>query len=327
MAEAVVAVDNKSRVLAVNPALVSLFKVELPAEGKFLLEILRHHPIQEIVSSVLERGAPRAEEVALFAPLELIFEVHAAPLLEEGRPIGALAVLHDITRLRKLENIRREFVANVSHELRTPVSAIKGFAETLREGALEDPKHRLEFVRSIEEYADRLAGLVDGLLELSAIESGQRGPKKEPVSLLAIARDCARELKPLAERRKVRFEIPSAQDASVAADPGQMRRVFMNLLGNAVKFNKEGGWVRVRRQDAQGKAVFFVEDSGVGIDARDLPRVIERFFRADKSRSSETGGTGLGLSIVKHIVEAHGGAVGVESRLGEGSVFHFSVPL
>lgn len=326
MTEAVVAVDMKGRVLAVNPALISLFQVEA-AEGKPLLETLRHYRLHEIVSSVLSSGKQSMEEVKLFTPQELTFEAYAAPLMEGDQQAGALLVLHDITRLRKLENVRREFVANVSHELRTPISAIKGFAETLREGAIDDAKHRMEFVQSIEEYADRLAILVDELLDLSAIESGQKELKKEPVSLIRIARECARELKPLADKKKVKFEIPDTEGAPVNADSAQMRRVLMNLLGNAVKFNKEGGLVRVSRQEKDTQAVFYIEDSGVGIEDRDLPRVFERFYRSDKSHSSETGGSGLGLSIVKHIIEAHGGSVGVESRLGEGSSFYFSLPL
>lgn len=247
-----------------------------------------------------------------------------------GRALNLLAdkVQEDIARMRRLEELRREFVANVSHELKTPLTSIRGFAETLRAGAVDDPAHRLEFLEAIESDAQRLTALVDDLLDLSAIESGRRKAVLEPVSILDIAREAAARLKPLAERRGVTLRVYDNPELPlVKADRGQIGRVLRNLLENAVKFNREGGSAVVRAEADAEEAVILVTDTGSGIPKEDIPRIFERFYRVDKARSSDAGGTGLGLSIVKHIVEGHGGCVDVQSRLGEGSIFRVRLPL
>lgn len=327
MTEAVVAVDSAGAVLVVNPALSRLLGVDpAAARGRGYLESLRHAAISAMIASVLRDGKVLAQEVRLFTPEELVFDAHAAPLRQQGAVAGALVVLHDITRLRRLESVRRDFVANVGHELRTPLASIKGFAETLREGALRDPEHAGEFLRTIEEHADRMSKLVDDLLDLAAIESGHRTPRFEAVELGPLCADVARQLAPQAEVAGVRLEA-LAMDAlpRVRADRDQLRQILTNLASNAIKYNEAGGAVELSAERAGEGVRVTVRDTGIGIPESDLPRVFERFYRVDKARSRDAGGTGLGLSIVKHLVEAHGGQVSVESRQPGGSVFRFTL--
>lgn len=329
MEEAVVAADAGGRVVFVNRALCGLFGLTREeAKGKLFLEVLRHSQLDKLLQEVLASAKVRMDEVTTFAPEECVFEAHCVPLMDESRCVGALLVLHNVTRLRRLEQIRRDFVANVSHELRTPLASIKGFAETLMSGGLEDSKVRMDFLRSIEKHADQMTAMVDDLLDLTAIESGQKIPLKEAISINDTIEDVAKSLNPLAKRKKVsfQFEIP-ADLPPVMADRNQVRQVLVNLVENAVKFNREGGTVRIEARHIQDSLKVSVTDSGPGIPSVDLPRIFERFYRVDKARSRSEGGTGLGLSIVKHIVEAHGGSVTVVSALGEGATFTFSLPL
>ena len=326
MAEGVVAVDAEGRVLLVNPALSRLLGIDAAqARGRGHLESLRHHGLAELVGEVLRGGRPAARELRLFSPEELVFDAHAAPLTQEGRPAGALVVLHDITRLRRLEQVRRDFVANVSHELRTPLASIKGYAETLRDGAIEDKANRLEFVKTIEEQAVHLSKLVDDLLDLSSIESGHRQPNLAPTDLRALAVDVTRHFSPAAAERGVTLASLSSGPATALADAEQVRQVFANLIDNAIKYTESGGRVEISLETKVSEVVVSVRDTGVGIPEADLARVFERFYRVDKSRSREAGGTGLGLAIVKHLVEAQGGRVWVESRQPGGSAFFFSL--
>ncbi len=326
MAEGVVAVDAEGRILLVNPALSRLLGIDAAqARGRGHLESLRHHGLAELVGEVLRGGAPAARELRLFSPEELVFDAHAAPLQQEGRPAGALVVLHDITRLRRLEQVRRDFVANVSHELRTPLSSIKGFAETLREGAIDDKKNRLGFLKTIEEQAVHLSQLVDDLLDLSSIESGHRPPKLAPTDLGALAADVSRRFAPVAAERGVTLAAAPDAPASALADAEQIRQVLANLVDNAIKYTESGGRVDITLEMREAEVVVSVRDTGLGIPESDQTRIFERFYRVDKSRSREAGGTGLGLAIVKHLVEAQGGRVWVESRQPGGSSFFFSL--
>jgi len=329
MAEAVVAVDAAGVVMVVNPALSRLLSVNpSAARGRRYLETLRHNGIVELLGKVLGEGRPIAQEIRLFAPEELVFDAHAAPLVQGGRAGGALLVLHDITRLRRLEQMRRDFVANVSHELRTPLASIRGFAETLRAGAVDDHENRMEFLRTIEAHADNLTKLVDDLLDLSAIESGHRAPRLSPVDLGEALAEAARSVAPMAEERGVGLSVlpvPGGLPRALA-DADQVKQILANLLDNALKYTPAGGRVEVSAEPWKGGARVTVRDTGVGIPEADLPRVFERFYRVDKARGREAGGTGLGLSIVKHLVEANGGEVSVESRQPGGTAFLFTLP-
>ena len=327
MAEGVVAVDAEGRILLVNPALSRLLAIDAAqARGRAHLESLRHHGLAELIGEVLRGGRAAARELRLFDPEELMFDAHAAPLTQDGRPAGVLVVLHDITRLRRLEQVRRDFVANVSHELRTPLASIKGYAETLREGALEDKDNRLGFVKTIEEQAVLLTKLVDDLLDLSAIESGHRRPKLAPVELGDLIADVVRHFSVAAAERRVTLSaLESKGIAPALADAEQVRQILANLIENAVKYTEAGGCVEVSARSGDGEVLVCVRDTGVGIPEADLARVFERFYRVEEARSREAGGTGLGLAIVKHLVEAQGGRVWVESRQPGGSTFFFTV--
>ncbi len=328
MMEGVVAVDTSARVLFLNEALARLFEVDSStAKGKHLLEVVRQNQINTLLQSVLQEKKPTSDEIHTFAPDERIFEAIAAPLLQQGKSMGALLVLHDITKVRKLEQVRRDFVANVSHELRTPLASIKGFAETLRNGALSDATVANEFLKSIEKHTDNMTALVDDLLSLTAIESGQRAPNKESLRLSEAVSEVIKGLAPIANKSKVEIQNRVATDmACVLMDRGHLKQIIVNLLENAIKFNHEGGWVKLEASLDGDWISLLIIDSGSGIPAQDLPRIFERFYRVDKARSRALGGTGLGLSIVKHLVEVNGGSVSVDSSATKGSTFTVKMP-
>ncbi len=234
---------------------------------------------------------------------------------------------YDLSEMKRLEEIRKEFVANVSHELRTPISTIRAFAETLLEGALQDKERAQEFIKEIALSSERMEKLVEDILQLSALESGKMPPRFEAVSLMRIASEAVASLIPLAEQKQIVLRMEPFGDLSeVHADRELMRRVFINLIENAIKYTPEKGLIRVSAVLDGDNVKVTIEDNGIGISAEDLPRIFERFYRVDKARSREMGGTGLGLSIVKHSIELHGGSVGVESVLGKGSKFFFRIP-
>ncbi|MDD5255578.1 MAG: ATP-binding protein, partial [Candidatus Omnitrophica bacterium] len=259
-------------------------------------------------------------------PVQGVFEISVAPLFAKDKISGCLAVIHDITEIKKLEAMRRDFVANVSHELKTPLTSVKGFVETLLEGALSDKENSRHFLEIIREHTNRLDNLINDLLNLSYLESNTVELRKSGLMI----RDLAEEVlsgfgsqlkkKPL----KAKNEIPAG--LIVSADKENLEQVLTNLIDNAIKFNRPQGSLVIRADDLGIAVKIAVEDTGSGIPAKDLPRIFERFYRVDKARSRELGGTGLGLSIVKHIVELHGGSVGAESTEGLGSKFWFTLP-
>jgi two-component system, OmpR family, phosphate regulon sensor histidine kinase PhoR len=256
--------------------------------------------------------------------------VVAVPLREtvEG-PSGVVVVLHDISRLKELENIRKDFVANVSHELRTPLTSIRGFAETLLEGALEDKKNNRRFVEIIKSHAIRLSDITMDLLTLATLESESFKLNYELIELHGLCSEVVESIRPIAQSKQQEIAIRIAENLPpLRADRGRLRQVLTNLLDNAVKFTPEEGRVSLEvALAAQGAGVTVsVKDNGIGIPPYDLPRIFERFYRVDKARSREQGGTGLGLAIVKHIVEAHQGGIEVRSALGKGSEFCFTLP-
>lgn len=329
MTDGVVVVDSEGRVVLVNPALSGFFGIDAAeAQGKYFIEVLRESKLSEILAHVRKIMTLHVDEVRTVSADERIFEVHGVPILNNGLYIGAMLVLHDITKIRRLEQVRRDFIANVSHELRTPLAAIKGFAETLLSGGLDDVKNRVGFVRSIEQQGNRMASLVHDLLDLTAIESGQRPPQKIPFSITELMEEVLSEFSASAEKKKIRLEhMKQNSDLVVSADRSQIHQVLNNLIENALKFTGEGGIVTLCEKTCDANVEISIQDSGMGIPSQDLPRIFERFYRVDKARSREMGGTGLGLSIVKHIVEAHGGTVRVESHIGKGSLFSFLLPI
>jgi two-component system phosphate regulon sensor histidine kinase PhoR len=259
-------------------------------------------------------------------PVQKIFQINASPIFKKEEVSGCLLVIHDITEIRKLETMRRDFVANVSHELKTPLTSIKGFVETLLEGALEDKENNRHFLKIIQEHGERLNKLVDDLLSLSHLESKEILLEKGIFNLRQQVEKVIMGFKEQLKKRNVDIKNEIPANISINADKDKIEGVFTNLIDNAIKFNKENGSIKISSQQEGDKIKIIVEDSGVGIPDKDIPRIFERFYRVDKARSAELGGTGLGLSIVKHIVELHGGTVGVESVEGLGSKFWFTLP-
>ena len=326
MIEGIVVIDKTSRIVSLNPAIEKIFGVSKEdAQGKIFLETIRNNEILEIINKVLSNGKVLSAEVTLVFPVQGIFEVNATPIFENDSVNGCLVVIHDITEIRRLETIRRDFVANVSHELKTPLTSIKGFVETLLEGALDDKENNRNFLKIIQSHAERLDSLVNDLLSLSSLESKEMVLYKEEINLNHELTEVISGFKSQVKKKgiEIKNEIPAG--ISLKADKGRIKQVFTNLIDNAVKFNKEKGFVRIYAEQLNNKIRISVEDSGIGIPAKDIPRIFERFYRVDKARSRELGGTGLGLSIVKHIVELHGGMVEVESTEGLGSKFWFTL--
>jgi two-component system phosphate regulon sensor histidine kinase PhoR len=296
--------------------------------GKKPLEIVRNIEVQEMVDKALklEQGVD-SREISVLLPKEKILLVHATPVIRSGVTEGAVLVFHDLTHLKHLERIRQDFVANVSHELRTPVSSIKGYAETLLEGALEDKENARDFLKIIYADSDRLARLIDDLLNLSKIESGKLKLNIKPCSVLSITGKVVSGLLGQAKNKAIAIVIDISKDTSnILADEARIAQVLLNLLDNAIKYNREGGKITVTAEETDSFVQVNISDTGIGIPERDISRLFERFYRVDKARSRELGGTGLGLSIVKHIVSAHHGEVFVQSTLGQGSTFSFTLP-
>ena len=328
MFDGVMVVDARGRILLMNPTLMQELAVREDPAGKKPIEVLRNVEIQEIADNVLEmKEAVETREISMLLPDEKILLVHATPMIREGSVEGAVFVFHDMTDLRRLENIRRDFVANVSHELRTPAASIKGYAETLLDGAMKDERHAEEFIRIIQADSDRLAQLVEDLLDLSKIESGKLTLKLAPCSVGDTAAKVMRQLGKQAEAKRINMKEDVQQGLpDIMADETLISQVLFNLIDNAIKYTPDGGRVEVRARDAGDFVRVDVEDTGVGIMEKDLPRIFERFYRVDKARSRQMGGTGLGLSIVKHIVQEHGGEVSVQSVPAKGSIFSFTIP-
>jgi two-component system phosphate regulon sensor histidine kinase PhoR len=327
MIEGVILTEASGRIISVNQAIERIFQiVKEGAQGRPLMEAIRNNEIAEVVASVLKSGKQVSKEISLVYPVQGVFEVNASPIFYGKEISGCLAVIHDITGIRRLETMRRDFVANVSHELKTPLTSIKGFVETLLAGALEDKENNRNFLKIIEGHAERLDHLVNDLLSLSYLESKGITISKESYDLTAQARDVALGFKSQLKKKGIIIANKMPDGLTVCADRARIEQVLVNLLDNAIKFNREKGTIVLRAEDTGSQVKVEIEDSGLGIPARDLARIFERFYRVDKARSRELGGTGLGLSIVKHIVELHGGSVGVESTEGLGSKFRFILP-
>jgi len=327
MTEGVLAVDGDLRITFANESLARALGVRYPlTEKQALVEVVRDPDLREMLTRVLATGCSRTEKLHLSAAPGRSFHVHAAPLAA-GSGRGAIAILHDITDLERLENIRKDFVANVSHELRTPLTAIRGYAETLLEGALEDQENNRKFLEIIRAHAIRLNNISSDLLTLSELESGKPAPKPETVSLASALESALRAVEAEARVREVSLVCGKLEEAKVAGDRVQLEQAFVNLLNNAVKFNRPHGEVIVEMiRPVDGRIGVVITDTGIGIPSEHLPRIFERFYRVDKARSRDVGGTGLGLSIVKHVIERMGGTVAVESQLGRGSTFTVLLP-
>ena len=320
MAEGVLAVDADLRVTFSNRAFLATFGRTGDCVGLPLLEVTREAGLHELLKSVMLGGSAGTSRLSMPTSTQRVFEVHAT-LLDTPNGRGALAIFHDVTELERLDQIRKDLVANVSHELRTPLAGIIGSADTLLDGALEDPVAAKRFTEMIRSNAVRLSNIAADLLVLSDLESGSGGGDAEPVLLQSVITMALQPLEHEAHKRDVSLILPENNGITVHANRLRLEQVLINLAANAIKFNRPGGEVRVTLGSDQGMAVICVSDTGIGIPSEDLPRIFERFYRVDKARSRDTGGTGLGLSIVKHAVERMGGTIQAESQLGKGSRF------
>lgn len=327
MAEGVAVIDPKDRVVLANSVLekiLSLHKNQI--EQRFFWEVFRDSTLNDVIRRAAAEKIPVQLEHSILLS-EAMFQIQISPVLNEGRFLGVVVVFHDITKLKKLERMRSEFVANVSHELKTPLTSIMGFVETLKEGAVEDKENRVKFLEIIEEHSKKLYSLIEGLLLLSKVESQDAISKEEDVSLEKMIPRIFESMTPMMLAKKIESSYGfSSIPFTVRGDPKSLEEMFKNLIENAVKYNQTGGKVKIRGVREGGQIKIAVEDTGIGIPEADLPRIFERFYRVDKSRSSDTGGSGLGLSIAKHVAEKHGGRIQAQSILEKGSVFTVYLP-
>ena len=329
MIEGLLILDEHGKVQFVNPTLGTLFGLDADIRGRTLLEALRLHELQDVAQTALVGGRVSGHEITLPGREPRVLQVNAASFRDPDRAhAGTILVFHDLTRIKQLENVRKEFVANVSHELRTPLSLIKGYVETLIDGAKDDPAVALRFLHTIEKHADRLSFLIEDLLTISQLEAGQIVLNLQPIELRDQVDQVVSDLAARASERQVTLHNEVPEGLMVQADGDRLQQVLFNLVDNAVKYGRAGGNVRLgaRRLDA-GRVEGWVADDGPGIPSDAGERVFERFYRVDRARSREAGGTGLGLSIVKHIVQSHGGEVRLASEAGKGAAFYYTLPM
>jgi two-component system phosphate regulon sensor histidine kinase PhoR len=328
MIEGILLLDQQGRVRMVNESLRKFFDVTTEINGQTIMEAFRWHELAALAQRLQREKNVTGAEMEIHRLRRRCWQVNAAVVTDEkGAEQGQLFVFHDVTRLKELENIRTEFVGNVSHELRTPLSLIKGFAETLLDGALREPQQASRFLQKIDKHADRLLFLIEDLLVISRLESGQIALNLQKTDLREVTQRVFDDLTTPAAARKTALENNIAAQTFVWADANRLQQVLFNLVDNAIKYGKAEGCVKVSARDSAGqKTEVSVADDGPGIPPDATERVFERFFRVDRARSRESGGTGLGLAIVKHIVQAHGGEVWVQTQLQKGACFFFTLP-
>ena len=325
--DGLIVVDHEARVQMVNPAAARLLDADLASVGgRTVLECTLNRDFSELVDRVFRTMAPASLEIQLATHEQTYLNVYVTPLERPDGPADAVIVMHDLTPMKRIDSMRRAFVANVSHELRTPLASIKAMAETIVLRGRKNPESVKEFAEKITAEADRLTALSDDLLDLAKIEAGRRPIRAEDFALSEATARMASDLRPKAEEKAVELLVEVLEDLRVSADREAVHQILANLVDNAVKYTSPSGRICISASNEGEWVSIKVSDTGIGIPASDLPRIFERFYRVDKARSRSGGGTGLGLSIVKHLVEAHGGKVTVESSPGAGSVFTFTLP-
>jgi two-component system phosphate regulon sensor histidine kinase PhoR len=330
MAEGVLAVDSQERLISMNTASSRLLGLDpWHAQGRRLQEVVRNADLSRFITRALASPDPVEADVLLHGDRERVMQARGSALHDlEGRAIGAVIVLNDVTDFRRLESIRRDFVANVSHELKTPVTSIKGFVETLLDGAMQDKVDSERFLRIIAKQADRLHAIIEDLLSLSKIEQSEDADAiaLEPMGLRGVLESALAACRSAADEKNIQVTLDCEGQLTAKINALLLEQAIVNLLDNAFKYSEPGSQVRLWAAPADGEVTVNVTDHGCGIAAEHLSRVFERFYRVDRARSRKLGGTGLGLAIVKHIVQAHHGRVTVESTLGVGSTFTVHLP-
>ncbi len=306
--------------------------------GRHYGEAKQQYELSQIIKDGLERREHLREEITFYFPEERLLDLNLVPIIEDKEVFGGiLLVLQDVTAIRRLERMRSEFVANVSHELKTPITAVKGFAETLLGGAVNDPETARSFLQIIFDESDRLNRLIGDILELSKIESRRVPLQFSPIELSTFINKTIELMGSEALRKNIRISVKVEPDIYIEADEDRLRQIIMNLLANGISYTPEGGQVSIHAEPVTSKGNgermdydhirIHISDTGIGIPKKDLPRIFERFYRVDKARSRSSGGTGLGLSIVKHLVELHRGSISVDSKVGNGSTFTIELPV
>lgn len=327
MTEGVLVLSEDCHIRLVNRAFTNLFGVKGDPRSRTIIDAVRSHELSALAESIVSGQQVIGHELRFSDPAERLLQVNGTKLLDsDGQSRGIIMVFHDLTRLKQLERTRQEFVANVSHELRTPLSLIKGYAETLLDGAKDNPEVSTKFLQTIQRNAERLRLLIEDLLTVSQLESGRLVLQLQPVELRGIVEKVLADLKARADGKGVTL-VNETLGLRVQADPARLEQVLTNLVDNAIKYGRTDGTTVVSARTIEsGMTEVAVKDDGPGIPASSLERVFERFYRLDKARSREQGGTGLGLAIVKHIVQSHGGKAWADSQPGEGAVFRFTLP-
>lgn len=328
MSSGVILVTQDRKIALINQATEKLFNYpKNEFIGKRHLEAIRHTEINDYIEECFRKKEVVSKELKLFYPIEKILQASFAPMKSETNDLlGVVVILNDITDMRQLEQVRTDFVANVSHELRTPITSIKGFTETLLDGAYADKETSLHFLKIINLESDRLLQIVNDLLDLSKIESNQIVMNIESFNLKKLVNLLILPLEARFEESKLRVDLDIADDLIIEADKSKLSQILVNLLNNAIMYTPKNGTVRIGAKIEEGVYEIFVEDNGIGIEKENLKRIFERFYRIDKSRVRAKGGTGLGLAIVRHLVEAHNGTIKVDSNLGEGTKFIIHLP-
>lgn len=329
MLAGVLILDGKARVRLVNSALRRLFDLSGNIQNKTLLETIRSHELHEIVQTAANQGHVAGRELAFTSGAKSrYFSVSAAGLKDSDAQSGVIVLFHDLTQIKLLENRRKDFVANVNHELRTPLSMIKGCVETLLDGNAPNPQDQERFLQKIQKHSDRLTYLIEDLLALSQLESGQIAMNHAQIHLAPLVQRVFDDLQDRAQPRSITLASNVQNEIQIWADPDRIHQVIQNLVDNGIKYGQPGGNVRVHanRSNNNNSVIIHISDDGPGIPENARQRIFERFFRVDKARSREQGGTGLGLAIVKHIIQAHGGRVWLNHHHQKGSTFSFSLP-
>lgn len=328
MVEGVLAVDPQQRIVLWNHSATKMFNIpEHAAASRPMWEMVRNHRLQQWVESVLQDAKPRSGDIEFNDPVQRIFNINVVSLPMSPRP-GAVIVVSDVSGIRRLERIRQEFVANASHELKTPLASIKACAETLMDGAIDEPEFRTRFLQSINDQAERLDLIVKDMLALARIESEAIIREPRPIELAPIVESCINRYRQAAEKKQLTLIIQDPPNPiQVLADDEALEQILENLVDNAIKYTNPGGVVTIRWREADVYGLIEVQDTGIGIPQNQLPRIFERFYRVDRHRSRDIGGTGLGLSIVKNLVQALGGSISVSSRLHHGTTFAIRLAL
>jgi two-component system phosphate regulon sensor histidine kinase PhoR len=331
MMEGVLAIDGRRRILGINRAAADLLDVEADeAAGRPMQDVIRNPDLRRFALTAIDCREPVEDDLLLRGARDRTIRLRGTALRDASGDGGAVIVLNDVTEVQRLENVRRDFVANVSHELKTPVASIKGFVETLLDGAVDDPADARRFLGIVSRQSDRLAAIIEDLLALSRIEQSETAGTLpvEPRPLVDVLRAAIDDCRPRAAERAIRLEVECADDLFATVNAPLLEQAVINLVDNAIKYSESGKtvWLSAEGRAGEAAATIRVRDEGCGIAAEHLPRLFERFYRVDKARSRNLGGTGLGLSIVKHIVQAHAGTIAVESTPGVGTTFTMSVP-